>query len=253
MKVSDFFKKIISSVKKKKSPPEEQAKTGFTNPSEYQDFKSKFLPYVAVVTIMAGLGVTLFQIQYDQDPRSRATQISPTPTMIPTNSIENIQHDMSTQPLATGDYSEQELVDSTSKIQTLMAPFVSDSKNFELTPEITGLLATRRLQMYYFAQKNPDLFMQNVLSTEIRALLPVQLIEETDMGVQGVYTLAGDKSGTVVSHDTNESVYIFSTNSLSIQIPNTSKVFIVGTKIHDRIVVSSNKDITKLDTYMEGH
>jgi len=47
-------------------------RVGFPNPAEYTTFKKKFLPYLLSLTLIAGLGVTIYLVGTQQDVRQRA-------------------------------------------------------------------------------------------------------------------------------------------------------------------------------------
>lgn len=84
MHLSAFLERFFNVFKRKKQPVEEKAQAGFSTPSEYKDFKSKYLPYVAVVVLMAGLGVTIYQVQVMQDIRQKAQEPLTPPVTAPT-------------------------------------------------------------------------------------------------------------------------------------------------------------------------
>lgn len=72
MKLSLTLKRILKLLQGKKTNPAQKAQTAFSTPSEYQEFKSKYLPYIAVITILSGITLTVYQLQLQQDIRQQA-------------------------------------------------------------------------------------------------------------------------------------------------------------------------------------
>lgn len=195
-----------------------------------------------IVTVSIILTVVL--INNTHDIRQKASYTAHPPQQSMTYTSSDI-------PQIEKDYTEEDLATTTSTIQKQIIP--ENDQNFIITPDLMALLQKRRAQMYYFAAKNPDIFLKHILPNDIRALLPVQFIEETDLGTQGVYIAVGKKHGTITSHDTHEVTTIYFPSNITPTIKTGDKVFIYGVKVADRLVVPHTENVTHLTEFMAGH
>lgn len=73
--------KLLSLFKKSKKPIT-NTDAGFSSPAEYNNFKRKFLPYLLSLTLILGVSITVYSVQFQKDVRQQAQVIQSTPAQV---------------------------------------------------------------------------------------------------------------------------------------------------------------------------
>jgi len=72
MNLLQFFKRKSSVFDKKNTIYNSQHGSGFSSVDNYVKYKNKYIPYLTVLVLLGGLGITLYQVQQKQENRIKA-------------------------------------------------------------------------------------------------------------------------------------------------------------------------------------